>query len=668
MKRYRPSCVATKENGDAVFFSGGIGRYLEPAIGTPDANVINMAREGLRIPLRTALYTASTTHERVVQQQIAVQMDGNRTYVDLTVEPIAELHAANLYMIVFEDVVSAASTPTRQAFDANSEETIRTLENALRDSHERAQAIFEELESSNEELKSANEEYQSTNEELESSKEEAQSINEELETVNAELNRRVAELDHANSDLQNLNSSTRIATIFLDAHLQIKNFTPAAGSLFHLIAGDVGRPITDLAAQFAYAGLVDDIKEVLRTLTTHERDMPGAGGSHYLMRVIAYRTVHNVIDGVVITFTDVTRVKQTEQLAEEAREYAESIVETVREPLLVLDAELRVKSANEAFFKTFQATPDGTLNQFIHELGNRQWDIPDLRRMLNEILPEKKKMEDFRVKHNFPNIGPKTILLNARQISRANGATPLILLAIEDITARSQAEDSLREANQDLQHFTYAVSHDLQEPLRMVTSYSQLMAREFNGQLGPKGDQFIGYAVEGALRMETLLKGLRDYWAVNEEKVEQSMVADCNHALQETLRILDARIQETGGIITNDPLPTVRAEELPLVLLFQNLISNALKYARTGEPPRIHVSVERSEGQWHFSVRDNGVGIEAKFLNMIFVPFKRLHGRKYPGSGLGLAICQRIVERYKGWIWAESTFGQGSTFHFMIPP
>jgi two-component system, chemotaxis family, CheB/CheR fusion protein len=224
-----------KENGDAVFFSGGSGRYLEQLAGVPSVNVITTAREGLRIPLRTALYKAVTASERVVQQQVPVQTNGSVVYIDLLVEPIAEFGAANLFMIVFEDVVPAASAAAHEPLDVKAEETIRHLESELRTAYEQAQAMYEELESSNEELKSANEEYQSTNEELETSKEEAQSTNEELETVKDELTRRVTELDHANSDLQNLNNSTQIATIFLDPKFCIKNFTPAAGSLFHLI-------------------------------------------------------------------------------------------------------------------------------------------------------------------------------------------------------------------------------------------------------------------------------------------------------------------------------------------------------------------------------------------------------------------------------------------------
>jgi two-component system CheB/CheR fusion protein len=371
-----------------------------------------------------------------------------------------------------------------------------------------------------------------------------------------------------------------------------------------------------------------------------------------------------VIEGVVITFTDVTLLKQAEERAVAAKIYAENIVDTIREPLLVLDDNLRVQSANPAFFKTFQLTAVETEGQPLFELRTGLWDIPELRRLLTELLPEKKTLEDFQVDYEFPNIGRKTLLLNARRIDHVD----LILLVMEDITERKRAEDSLREANQDLQHFAYAASHDLQEPLRMVTSYTQLLARQHKGNLDPLAEQSIAYAVEGARQMEMLLKGLRDYWAVNDGRIEETIIVDCNRVLEEAIAYLEPRIQESAAVITHDPLPAVTAEEIPMMLLIKNLLSNALKYTRPGEPPHIHISAQKNANFWEFSVQDNGIGMEAQYLEKIFSPFKRLHsGEEYPGSGLGLAICQRIVERYRGRIWVESTFGLGSRFHFTIP-
>jgi light-regulated signal transduction histidine kinase (bacteriophytochrome) len=235
------------------------------------------------------------------------------------------------------------------------------------------------------------------------------------------------------------------------------------------------------------------------------------------------------------------------------------------------------------------------------------------------------------------------------------------------IIERRQAEEELRRMNVDLTHFAYAASHDLQEPLRMVMSYTQLLARENKGRLDPRSEQFIAYAVQGAHRMEALLRDLREYWSVNEQTIERLIPVDANQSLEAALGLLQMPIQDSSAVVTHDLLPTVMAEELPLTLLFQNLIGNAIKYHQPEAAPRIHVSARESARVIEFSVRDNGIGIEAEHLETIFAPFKRLHGHEVPGTGLGLAMCQKIVERYGGRIWVESSFGEGSTFRFTIP-
>ena len=236
-----------------------------------------------------------------------------------------------------------------------------------------------------------------------------------------------------------------------------------------------------------------------------------------------------------------------------------------------------------------------------------------------------------------------------------------------DLIERSQAEKALQNLNADLKHFSYAASHDLQQPLRMVMSYTQLLAKRYKGRLDPDADEYIAFVTDGARQMETLLSDLREYWSVNEHKIEHLGPIDCRLVLERALAYLEVPIEESNAVVTHDALPMVIAEEFPLTLLFQNLIGNAIKYHRPEVPPRIHLSAQHSAAEWKISVTDNGIGIEDKYLETVFAPFKRLHGAEYPGTGLGLAMCQRVVERYRGQIWIESNYGQGSTVHFTLP-
>ncbi|MEN6463760.1 MAG: PAS domain-containing protein, partial [Syntrophaceae bacterium] len=446
LDNFAPPAVLVNRKGDILYISGRTGKYLEPASGKANLNILVMAREDLRFEIGSAIHKAAAQKTSVTTKDIRVRVNGGEQHINVTVKPLETGKENELLMVVFEDI-KPPETAIKGGKDKSRANVL--VERELQRTKERLSATIEEMQVSqeeyraaNEELESTNEELQSTNEELISSKEEMQSLNEELLSVNAELQEKVNALLEAENDMKNLLNSTEIATLFLDNDLKVRRFTPEAAKIIKLIKGDVGRPITDIVSNLKYDRLGEDTGEVLEKLATKEMEVESKDGNWYLMRILPYRTVENVIQGVVITFTGITALKRLEMAIMEEHQYAESILETVREPLVVLDGRLRVVSANRSFYRTFHVSPDETQNKLIFSLGNRQWDIPELRELLEKIIPEKREFDNFRVEHMSPKTGRKLMLLNARKIEQKANGKDLILLAIEDVPKEGKPENS----------------------------------------------------------------------------------------------------------------------------------------------------------------------------------------------------------------------------------
>jgi PAS domain S-box-containing protein len=378
-------------------------------------------------------------------------------------------------------------------------------------------------------------------------------------------------------------------------------------------------------------------------------------------------------DGLSLFFRDITRRKQAEAEVAHAHAQLDAFFEHAPIGMGLWDRELRFVRVNNALAQINGLPVEAHIG-----------------RTISEVLPGvgSEAAETFR--HVFatgePLVGKEVSGWTAAPSEtrrywavscypiRVDGEIRFISAVVEEITGRKKAEHELQalthelhRANQDLRLFAYAASHDLQEPLRMVTNYLGLLERRYRDQLDQDAHDFIDYAVAGARRMEGLLNDLRHYWSAVSQSEAPPASVSVERSLSAALGNLAAAIEQSGAVVTHGALPVVVADETPLVQLLQNLIGNAIKYRRE-ETPAIHISAERDgAGYWQIAVRDNGMGIPAEYLHDIFQPFKRLHGRETPGTGIGLALAQKIVERYGGRIWVDSEPGSGSTFRFTLP-
>lgn len=674
LEDYGPPSVIVDDSYRVVHLSERAGRYLRPPGGTPTHDLLRLTRAELQLELRRALFEAFDKGKATVCRGMPVELDGVSRMVYVSVRPRQGGEASEtLALITFDEGETERSRGTPSKPDAGhvdgdgvqlEHELTRTRER-LQDTFEQHESAQEELNAQNEELRSINEEYKSTMEELETSKEELHSVNEELQSVNAELEANLEEVKRTHSDLQNLVAATEVGTLFLDRDLRVQRYTDSVGSIFNLIASDIGRPIADLSPRLDYDQLEADARRVLRDLTVLERELHAADDSWLLMRLRPYRTVDDKIEGVVMTLVNITAQRRAMEGEQRAKAFAQQVIDTVREGLVVLDPDLRVESANQSFYRMFGLIPRNTEGELIYRVGDGEWDIPELRRLLGEILPAEHNFIDFEVRHAFRSIGERVMLLNGLKLDHHGK----ILLAIVDVTDQrnsatllTQHTEALELADSHKDDFLAILGHELRNPLAALSSSVALVDRGLREEQRGRAMEVVKNQI-GTLT--SLLDDLLDLARVSHGKVELNMErTDLVQVATEVIEGLEART--SSGIELKAPAELVLyGDPRRLGQVLQNLLSNALKH--TPDAGRIVLEIGQRNARAEVAVTDTGAGIDSADLERIFERFTQMRPAS-GGLGIGLALVREIVALHGGEVAADSDgLGTGTTFKLSIP-
>jgi two-component system CheB/CheR fusion protein len=684
LKEWAPPGVIVNDTLEILLFRGRTSPYLEPASGRANLNILNMVREELAIALRTAITSARKKAAPVKKKNVAFEHNNKKRVVHLSVIPMEEPTSGmgRCYLILFEDAAPLTGTHDKssqrlplKASDLARRtllEQKRELQSAraLLKEHLGAQeALREDYQSANEEMLSANEELQSTNEELETSKEELQATNEELNTVNDELNSNNSILHVLGNDLKNLLESTVIPIVMVDNGLCIPRMTPTAETVFKVLPSDIGRPITDIRPDLN-VDLKPLLTTVLRDGVNLEREAQNQQGHWYRLQVRPYKTLDNRIDGAVLVLMDIDVIKKRNQELVLAGEFTKSIIETMPEPVLVLNAELHVLMANHAFYQAFEVKQEATLNQFVYSLGDGQWNKPDLRTLLEEVLPHDRDFLNHEVIYDFPGIGWKSFMLSGRYMVQEPDTAPLILLSLTDMTKRKKIEAALIQAEKlaIASRLAATIAHEINNSLEAITNLLYLAS---NGDDAVAAKSYAVQALEEVGRVSHITQQTLKFYrqSTAPSSVQVSEVLDSLLVLYH------------GKLLANNISVHRQYREGPPILclagdlrqILANIVANAVDAMMSGGSLTLRVSASvdwrnQERPGIRTTIADSGTGMDPETLRKIYEPF--FTTKTETGTGLGMWVSAQLVERLQGDLRVSSTtrLGRsGTAFSLFLP-
>ena len=683
LKECAPPGVIVNDALEILQFRGRTSPYLEPASGRANLNILNMVCEELAIALRTAIASARKRAIPIHKKNVPLDRSGKRRVVHLSVIPMDEpaTGMGRCYLILFEDApppIEIHDKKSRPGSLKTSDRVRRQLEQRselhaaralLKEHLAEREALREDYQSANEEMLSANEELQSTNEELETSKEELQATNEELTTVNDELNSNNSTLHLLGNDLKNLLESTVIPIVMVDNDLRIRRMTPMAENVFKVLPSDIGRSITDIR-QDLDVDLKPLLTTVLRDVVNLEQEVQSQQGRWYRLQIKPYKTLEGRIDGAVLVLMDIDAIKKRNQELVLAGEFTKSIIETMPEPVLVLNADLHILMANYAFYDAFEVKPEATLNQFVYSLGDGQWNKPDLRTLLEEVLPHDRNFFNHEVIYDFPGIGWKSFMLSGRYMVQEPDTAPLILLSLTDMTKRKKIEAALVQAEKlaIASRLAASIAHEINNPLEAITNLLYLAS---NGDDAAAARSYAAQALEEVGRVSHITQQTLKFYR---QSTASSSV--------QIAEILDSLlVLYNGKLLANNISVRRQYREGPPILCLAgdlrqscaNIIANAVDAMVSGGSLTIRVSTSfdwRNKERLGIrtTIADSGTGMDSETLGKIYEPF--FTTKNDTGTGLGMWVCAQLVERLQGDLRVSSTtrLGRnGTAFSLFLP-
>ena len=681
LERLAPPSAVVDESYRVVHLSELGGRYLQPSGGTLVNDITELAREELRFDLRAALHRAFGRNETSLSGPIAVRFNGAHRRVYLQAKPLASEPGAARSAIVFfiEGETLGDGTPGPGAIEERApdeqiqqlQQELQVTQSQLRTSREEYEGANEELRAANEELQSINEEYRSTAEELETSKEELQSINEELQTVNSELKSKLENMSRAHSDIQNLMAATDVGILFLDTQLRINRFTPRIADLFNIASGDEGRSITDYTHSLEYEDLARDARTVLLDVSSSEREVRSRNGAWYLMRLRPYRTVEDQIDGVVVTFVDISERRRAEEALRRNEARLRAVIDGVADSIVTIDESGAIQAINAATTKMFGYPAEELIGHNVRALApepHQSQHDSYIKRYLEtgeaKIIGVGREVE---AKRKDGSTFPVELMVSVIR----HGDERLFIGFIRDLSERRRFEARLSRLHSNridsMADMATALAHELNQPLAAAANYLFTARHLLTGKPGHP-DAAINEALDKATaqmhRAGQIIAHLREFMSRGEpDKTEQSL-----HDLIGTTCELVAPAARQAGVEIVQRLEAaedkVLADRVQIEQAMVNIIRNAVEAMSDAPERKLTISTTVEEDMVRVDFADTGRGLAGPASVDLFVPFS---STKSDGLGVGLSISRSIIDAHYGTIWAESNPGGGAKFCFTLP-